>query len=150
MNHVVCVKWGNKYPSQYANVLYNMVRRHTTVPFEFHCLTDDPAGLDSHINVIKLPTDPWVKTWWSKLWMFAPEMPLKGNILFFDLDVVKLFIDCLCKNLTTKNTPARPTANDKSMRNKFKLDSKSPIISFISNFERSIPASTALAIKATV
>jgi hypothetical protein len=88
MNHVVCVKWGNKYPSQYANVLYNMVRRHTTVPFEFHCLTDDPAGLDSHINVIKLPTDPWVKTWWSKLWMFAPEMPLKGNILFFDLDVV--------------------------------------------------------------
>jgi hypothetical protein len=88
MNHVVCVKWGNKYPSQYANVLNSMVKRHTTVPFQFHCLTDDPVGLDTEINVIKLPTDPWVKSWWSKLWMFAPEMPLKGNMLFFDLDVV--------------------------------------------------------------
>ena len=89
MNHVVCVKWGNKYISKYANILYNMVKRHTTVPFTFHCLTDDPAGLDTNnINVVKLPTDPWIKTWWSKLWMFAPEMPIKGNILFFDLDVV--------------------------------------------------------------
>ena len=88
MNHVVCVKWGIKYPSQYANVLNSMVKRHTTVPYQFHCLTDDPTGLDTDINVIKLPTDPSVKSWWSKLWMFAPEMPLKGNMLFFDLDVV--------------------------------------------------------------
>ena len=88
MNHVVCVKWGNKYVSQYANVLKSMVKRHTTVPFQFHCLTDDPTGLDSEINVIKLPTDAWIKSWWSKLWMFSPDMPLKGNILFFDLDVV--------------------------------------------------------------
>ena len=88
MNHVVCVKWGNKYPSQYANVLNNMVKRHTTVPFQFHCLTDDPTGLDPDINVIKLPNDPWIKSWWSKLMDVAPEMPLKGNILFFDLDVV--------------------------------------------------------------
>ena len=65
-----------------------MVKRHTTVPYQFHCLTDDPTGLDTDINVIKLPTDPSVKSWWSKLWMFAPEMPLKGNMLFFDLDVV--------------------------------------------------------------
>ena len=57
MNHVVCVKWGNKYPSQYANVLYNMVKRHTTVPFEFHCITDDPIGLDAHIKTIRFPND---------------------------------------------------------------------------------------------
>ena len=88
MNHVVCVKWGNKYVSKYANVLNSMVKRHTTVPHQIHCLTDDPAGLDPEINVIKLPTDPWIKTWWSKLWMFSPDMPLKGNILYFDLDVV--------------------------------------------------------------
>jgi hypothetical protein len=88
MNHVVCVKWGNKYISKYANVLNNMVKRHTTVPYQFHCLTDDPTGLDPDINVIRLPKDPWIKSWWSKLWMFAPEMPVKGNILFFDLDVV--------------------------------------------------------------
>ena len=88
MNHIVCVKWGNKYISQYVNVLYNMCKRNTTMPFEFHCITDDPKGLDPHIKVIKLPNDPWIKTWWSKLWMFGPEFPLKGNVLFFDLDVI--------------------------------------------------------------
>ena len=88
MNHIVCVKWGNKYISQYANVLYNMIKRHTTLPFEFHCITDDPLGLDSHIKTIKLPNDPWIKTWWSKLWMFGSHFPLHGNILYFDLDII--------------------------------------------------------------
>ena len=88
MNHIICVKWGNKYISQYANVLYNMVKRHTTLPFEFHCITDDPTGLDSHIKTIKLPNDPWIKTWWSKLWMFGSHLPLQGNILYFDLDII--------------------------------------------------------------
>ena len=88
MNHVLCVKWGNKYISKYANVLKNMVSRHTTVPYQFHCITDDANGLDADINVIKLPNHPWIKTWWSKLWMFSPDIPLKGNLLFFDLDVV--------------------------------------------------------------
>ena len=88
MNHIVCVKWGNKYISKYANVLYNMVKRHTTVPFEFHCITNDPIGLDSHIKTIKLPNDPWLKTWWSKLWMFGSHLPLQGNILYFDLDII--------------------------------------------------------------
>ena len=88
MNHIVCVKWGNKYISQYANVLYNMVKRNTTMPFEFHCITDDLKGLDPHIKTIKLPNDPWIKTWWSKLWMFSADFPLQGNILYFDLDVI--------------------------------------------------------------
>ena len=90
MNHVVCVKWGSKYTAKYVNVLKNMVARHTTVAYKFSCLTDDATDLDPEINVIKLPKDPWIKTWWSKLWMFAPEMPLEGNILYFDLDVVKI------------------------------------------------------------
>ena len=88
MNHIVCVKWGNKYISQYVNVLYNMIKRHTTVLFEFHCITDDPTGLDSHIKTISLPKDPIIKTWWSKLWMFGGHFPLQGNILYFDLDIV--------------------------------------------------------------
>ena len=87
-NHVVCVKWGSKYPAKYANILNSMVKRHTNVSYQFHCLTDDHTGLDADINVIKLPNDPWIKSWWSKLFMFAPEMPLQGNILYFDLDVV--------------------------------------------------------------
>ena len=58
MNHVVCVKWGNKYVSQYANILYNMVKRHTTVPFEFHCITDNATGLDTNIGGEVLYGDP--------------------------------------------------------------------------------------------
>ena len=88
MNHVVCVKWGNKYVSEYVNVLKRMVARHTTVPYQFNCLTDDPNGIDPDVNIISLPKEPGIVTWWSKLWMFSPDMPLKGNILFFDLDVV--------------------------------------------------------------
>ncbi len=88
MNQVVCVKWGNKYPANYVNVLKNMVARHTTVPYSFACLTDDPAGIDADVKIVPLPKESHIKTWWSKLWMFSPDMPLKGNILFFDLDVV--------------------------------------------------------------
>ena len=95
-NHIVCVKLGNKYPSQYVKVLKNMCKRHSTVPFEFHCLTEDAKGLDADINVIKLPALPGIKTWWSKLYMFSPELPIKGTILYFDLDII-IFknIDCL-------------------------------------------------------
>jgi hypothetical protein len=88
MNHVVCVKWGNKYISKYANVLYNMCKRNINVEYDFHCITDDPKGLDPHIKTIQLPNDPAIKTWWSKLWMFGGHFPLKGNILYFDLDVI--------------------------------------------------------------
>jgi hypothetical protein len=65
-----------------------MCKRHSTVDYEFHCITDDPTGLDPHIKVINLPNDPWIKTWWSKLWMFNKDFPLTGNVLFFDLDVI--------------------------------------------------------------
>ena len=88
MNHVVCVKWGNKYVSKYANVLYKMCERNITLDWDFHCITDDPKGLDPHIKTLPLPKDPWIKTWWSKLWMFGSHFPLQGNILFFDLDVI--------------------------------------------------------------
>lgn len=88
MNYVVCVKWGNKYISKYANVLYDMCKKNITVPYEFYCITDDTNGLNEHIKTIKLPNDPYIKTWWSKLWMFGDDFPLKGNILYFDLDVI--------------------------------------------------------------
>ena len=88
MNHVVCVKWVNKYISKYANVLYNMCKRNITVPYEFHCITDDVRGLDPNIKTLMLPKDPWIKTWWSKLYMFHKDLPLSGELLYFDLDVV--------------------------------------------------------------
>ena len=95
-NHVLCVKWGNKYTSEYVNVLYNMCKRHISLPFEFHCLTENPVGLAPGIQIISLPVHSGIKTWWSKLYMFSPDLPVNGSILYFDLDVV-IFqnIDCL-------------------------------------------------------
>ena len=93
MNHIVCVKWGNKYLPQYVNVLKSMCQRHFTVPFQFHCFTENPEGLDTDINVLKFPNNPIIKTWWSKLYMFHPGVNLQGTILYFDLDVI-LFKNC--------------------------------------------------------
>ena len=88
MNHIVCVKWGGKYISKYANVLESMCKRHVTVPFEFHCITENSQGLDPHIKTIELPKDLGVKSWWNKLWMFGSHFPLQGNILYLDLDII--------------------------------------------------------------
>ena len=65
-----------------------MCKRNITTDYKFHCITDSPKDLDPHINTIQLPNDPAIKTWWSKLWMFGADFPLKGNILYFDLDVI--------------------------------------------------------------
>ena len=96
MLNVICVKWGNKYSPNYVNTLKKMCDRHITLPYQFYCLTEQPDGIDPDIKIIKLPALPGIKTWWSKLYMFSPALPIEGTILYFDLDVV-IFknIDCL-------------------------------------------------------
>jgi hypothetical protein len=96
MLNVICVKWGDKYSSTYVNTLKKMCDRHITLPYQFHCLTDSPDGIDPNIKILELPKLPGIKTWWSKLYMFSPALPIEGTILYFDLDVV-IFknIDCL-------------------------------------------------------
>ena len=87
--NIVCVKWGSKYVPEYVNILKNMCKRNSTVDYKFSCITDNPDGLDPDINVILFPKDNLaIKTRWSKLYMFARELPLDGTILYFDLDVV--------------------------------------------------------------
>ena len=48
--HVICMKWGKKYGSEYVNRLYAMVRRHLRGDFHFVCLTDDAAGIRSEVQ----------------------------------------------------------------------------------------------------
>ena len=86
-NYVVCLKHGTKYSSKYVNVLYNMVKRHTTIPYEFVCFTDDVRGIDPNIKTISLD-QIGVYGWWYKVIFFNKNFPLDGNILYFDLDVV--------------------------------------------------------------
>ncbi len=95
MHHVVCLKWGEKYPADYVNRLYAMVQRQLQATHDFYCVADHPRGLDSGIQYIPLP-DLGLVGWWNKLWLFSPEFPLRGPCLFLDLDIVIARpVDCL-------------------------------------------------------
>lgn len=87
-NYVVCLKFGNKYGPEYVNTLKSMVARHCTVPYEFVCFTEDPKGLDDDVTVVPLQVQRELHGWWYKVMFFDPNIPLRGNILFMDLDVV--------------------------------------------------------------
>lgn len=87
-NYVVCLKHGTKYGADYVNTLYNMVKRHLTLPFEFVCFTEDPTDLNPLIRVEALPNINSAHGWWYKMAMFNPDLPIKGNLLFIDLDVI--------------------------------------------------------------
>lgn len=84
--YVLCLKHGVKYSHDYVNKLYKMVSRNCTLDYEFVCLTDDATGLDSNIKVLPLP--PHLTGWWCKPYMYSKELPLRGTILYMDLDVV--------------------------------------------------------------
>jgi len=45
---IVTFKWKSdfrEYTSEHVNALYCMLKKHTTVPFRFICVTDDPTGV---------------------------------------------------------------------------------------------------------
>ena len=85
MVNVVCVNWGTKYPKEYTERLYNMVKRNTTKDFRFFVLTDQYV----YKNPIEVaPLNSGFQGWWNKLQMFDPEVLPEGEWLYFDLDVV--------------------------------------------------------------
>jgi len=84
--YVLCLKHGTKYPSEYVNTLYNMVKRHCTLDFQFVCLTERPEDLNENIRVLPLPER--LQGWWCKPYMFSKDLQLTGTILYIDLDVV--------------------------------------------------------------
>lgn len=84
---IICVKWGDKYSPHYVNVLYNMCKRHCTIPYDFVCLTENSHGLLPEIIVKPLPNIP-LQGWWMKPFVFSRDLNLKGEVLFLDLDIV--------------------------------------------------------------
>ena len=87
-NYVVCLKYGTKYNASYVNKLYNMVSKNLTIEHEFVCFTEDPTGIDERIRVESLNLMSGVSGWWYKPMFFSPTLPLKGTILFLDLDMI--------------------------------------------------------------
>ena len=100
MINIICLKWGTKYSSKYVNKLYDGVKKNVTLPFRFHCLTDDVVGIKKEIetsNFLDLPDyDVGKFTHWKKLAIFNKTLSnLKGMALFLDLDtVITGNIDC--------------------------------------------------------
>jgi len=84
--YILCLKHGQKYSANYVNRLYSMVKRNCTLQFTFACLTEDPMGLHEDIKIIPLPRH--LTGWWCKPYMFSKDLPIKGTILYMDLDVV--------------------------------------------------------------
>ena len=87
MNHIVCLKHGNKYGVEYVNRLYSMCKRNCSVPFNFACITENTKGMSPEIVHIPLPSYN-LSGWWFKPWVLSKEFPLDGTILFLDLDLV--------------------------------------------------------------
>jgi len=86
-NYIACLKWGDKYSSEYVNKLYNMTRRHCTVEYDFVCFTEDTKGLDKQIITFDLPKLK-ADGWWYKPMFVGADLPIKGTLLFIDLDVI--------------------------------------------------------------
>ena len=92
--YVVCLKYGNKYSSEYVNTLYRMVSRNLTLDYEFVCFTENSNGIDSNIRIESLPWGTEIshskqfEGWWYKPFFFNPHLPVKGTVLFLDLDLI--------------------------------------------------------------
>lgn len=90
---IVCMKWGERYPSDYANRLWSMIQRNTKRKTRLVCFTDDASGMDSAIEARPLPPislpERVSKKPWRKISLWAPVLPgLDGDVLFLDLDLV--------------------------------------------------------------
>ena len=87
MINVICIKWGDKFTSEFVNRLYSMVRQNLSYEFRFYCYTDDANGINDSVEIIDIPNDNDLEVWWNKLALFQKGM-FEGTCLFFDLDVV--------------------------------------------------------------
>ena len=53
------LKWGQKFPVDYPNLIHRMAKRHMPCEFNSYCMTDNPAGLDKDIIPVEC-TEKWL------------------------------------------------------------------------------------------
>ena len=87
------MKWGEKFPSEYVNRLYGMVKRNLTNEFRFVCFTENSKGIRPEVEIQPLPEldlpSGSPERGWRKLTVFAKNFGgLSGPTLFLDLDVL--------------------------------------------------------------
>jgi hypothetical protein len=97
----ICIKYGTAYGPEYVNRLRAGLARQTRLNLRFFCMTDDAAGLDSKVEVLSLPEEPFAARMekametapkrgrLKKISLFRPDLipDLDGPLLVFDLDV---------------------------------------------------------------
>jgi len=102
---VLTFKWRSdpnareQFTAQHVNILYAMVKRNLTLPFNFFCITDDFTGIRSEVNLVKLWDEPYIERWnpshpncFRRLKIYSQEAKkLFGEkILLLDLDMIIL------------------------------------------------------------
>ena len=102
-----CVCYGDKYPVEYVQKLYNMVTRNTTLHINFFVFTDHvkmQKMLDGGRLYVKQFPEHDLEGWWNKMQLFHPSVDLPGTTLYMDLDVVITEnIDCFFEIGEDKN-----------------------------------------------
>lgn len=100
--NIICIKWGDSYPADYVNRLFQMIQRNTSHPFDFYCFTENAADLFDEVIVKPLPVlnvKPEDNRYSYKKEAGLCDDQLGGltgqRVFYFDLDVVIVdSIDC--------------------------------------------------------
>ena len=85
-----CVIHGSGYDWQYVERLYNMICRNINAEVLMHVYTEHDRSVPPHM--VKHILEDWgisgpKRSWWYKMQLFNPAH-FRGNMLYFDLDVV--------------------------------------------------------------
>ena len=67
MIHILTLKIGDKYSSQYINNLYRGIKKNTTVDFKMYCYTEDPKDIVDDVEIIELTNPNLLKLQWHKI-----------------------------------------------------------------------------------
>ncbi len=90
---VICLKWGERYGSEYVNRLYAMVRRNTQRDLRFVCITDNNEGIRPEVEIKPMPPFDLPETFrfkgFRRMFLFQESLyDLTGNVLHLDLDLI--------------------------------------------------------------
>ena len=88
---ICCVYFEGKYTPDYVEKLYNGLKKHCTLPFEFICYSDNPNVKADKVIPLPNPKYTDIKYHWHKLTFFSPLFAHQepgDEIIIMDIDQV--------------------------------------------------------------
>ena len=89
MIHILTLKVGTKYGSEYVNNLYRSIKKNSTTPFTLYCYTEDSTGLDEDIAIVPLEDPSEFSLQWHKVKFHKINfagIPTGEKCLILDID----------------------------------------------------------------